>query len=350
MPLRVGLVGAGTVSQAHLPAYRDHGTLELAAVCDADAERAADVAEEFGLESETWADFEDFAAEAPVDAIDVCLPHHLHHPAAAAALEAGKHVHVEKPLATDAADCVDLVDRAAQRDLRLAVGQMQRFDPGYRALKRHVEAGDLGRVWAARADGIQNLRDYAEPSHWLYDGDRAGGGVVASVLVHKLDLLRYLLGDVARVSALSDSASPDFENGAEDYCVGLLEFECGTRADLFATYSASEIPYGESVWLYGDEGVAYDLPGEGEYRGEVRIGTGDGFRPVDSSTALPTDDGFVNELLHFADCVESGTESIASGRDNLGTVATVFALYESAARDGEWVRPVDLLRVARREA
>ena len=168
-------------------------------------------------------------------------------------------------------------------------------------------------------------------------------GLVGTGTVSRSHLPAYCDHEARELAAVCDADAERAADLAE-------EFECGTRVDLFATYSASEVPCGESVWLYGDEGVAYDPPGEGAYRDEVRIGTGDGFRALDPDTVLPTDDGFVNELPHFADCVESGTESIASGRDNFGTVAAVFALCESAARDGEWVRPVDLLRAARRGA
>lgn len=346
MPLDVGLVGAGNIADAHLPAYRDHEESTLAGVCDADEDRARETAEAFGVDY--WTDYEAFVVEAPIDAVDVCLPHDLHYPVARAALEADKHVLVEKPFAVSMAECVDLVDLADARDLILMVGQMQRFDPANRALARRVRSGDLGPIHGARVDGIQNLHDYADAGHWLFDGSRAGGGGVISVLVHKLDLLRYLAGDVERAIALGKTAHPDFE-GAEDYCVGLLELEDGTLVDCFSTYSAAGIPYGEMIWLFGEDAVAHTLPVEGDYSGLPRIGTGREFAPVEPAGDLPTDDPFVNEILHFADCVRSGDEPLSSGRDNLGTMATIFAIYESLADDGAPVRPADLIERARGE-
>ena len=343
MPLDVGLIGAGNVSGAHLPAYRDRDELALAAVCDADEERARDVADEFDVDY--WTDYGAFVAEAPVEAVDVTLPHALHAPVARAALEADLHVHVEKPFGVSMAECEALVALAEERDRRLMVGQMQRFAPEHRAVKRLVDEGALGPVRHARADGLQNLRDYAPPGHWLYDGSVAGGGGVISVLVHKLDLLRYFLGDVERVTAHARTADDAFSD-AEDYCTGTLVFESGAMADFYSTYSAAGLPYGEAYWLFGDDAVVHALPAEGEYGTTPRIcygedGAGEAFEPV-SPADLPTTDPFVNELLHFADCVAGSREPLTSGRDNLGTLATVLAIYESADRGGESVAVDDL--------
>ncbi|WP_123533723.1 Gfo/Idh/MocA family protein [Halosimplex salinum] len=353
----VGLVGAGGISDLHRPAYDDFPEkLTLTGVCDVSEENARAFADDFGVDY--WTDHETFLEEADVDAVDVTLPHSVHYEVAKAALEAGKHVHVEKPFATDLADCVELVDLAAERDLRLMVGQMQRFHPPYRALKRRVDDGDLGAIRHARCDALVNQGDLFPPGHWLYDGEMAGGGGVIGYSVHKLDLLRYYLGDVAGVSALDRSVSPDFD-GAEDYATGLLEFESGTIADFSVTLSAPAMPYTEAFWLVGDDGVVHTLPEGEQQEGYVgsptpRINTRDdperrkSFDAMDDfDTDLPTSDAFVNELLHFADCVERGSEPLTSGRDNLGTMAAIEAIYRSAASGGERVTTEDVLAEAR---
>lgn len=358
--LDIGLIGAGGISAAHLPAYRDHpDDVRLAAVCDAVEDRARDVADEFDVPY--WTDFEPFVAEADVDAVDVVLPHHLHYPAAKAALEAGKHVLVEKPFTTDTADALELVEMADERGLTVGVGQMQRYHPPYRAVKARVAAGDLGTIRHARCDALVNQGDMFPAGHWLYDGDVAGGGAVVGYSVHKLDLLRYYLGDVARAVSWRESVGDGFENGAEDYAAGLLEFESGARADFFATLSAPAMPYTESFSLYGDDGVVHTLP-DGEqsegYSGtpEPRINCRDdpdarkAFEAVSGDDAgLPTGDAFVNEILAFADAVESGADLASSGRDNVGTVAAIEAIYRSADADGGPVAVADVLADAEAE-
>jgi predicted dehydrogenase len=339
MTVPIGLIGAGNVANAHLDAFEARDELDLAAVCEADEARAEEVNAEYGVP--VWNDFEAFVTEAPIEAVDVTLPHHLHHPAAKAALEADLHALVEKPMAISMAEARELVDLAEERDRTLMAAQMQRFDPHNRAVRNLLVEGAIGPVRHARADGIQNLHDYADPPHWLYDGDAAGGGGIIGVLVHKLDLLRYFLGEPARACALDRTVSEDFSD-AEDYAVGLLEFENDAIVDLFSTYSAAAVPYGESFWLFGDDGVIEAVPGEGEYVTDPRIalsrgpGSADGFEPVEPAE-MPAGNAFTNELLHFVECVESGEEPISGGRDNLGTLATIFALYESADRDAEWV-------------
>ena len=225
------------------------------------------------------------------------------------------------------------------------VGQTQRYDPHNRTLKSLVDDGAVGDVHHARFDAIQNLGAHFEDDHWLFDGAKAGGGGVISVLVHKLDLLRYFLGESRRVTALAKTTDPAFED-AEDYCVGLFEMENGAMVDVFNTYSAAGFPYSEGFWLFGDDRVAHAVPEEGENATPPRISRPDeptAFDAVDPEPDLSSDRGFVNELVHFAECVETGREPISSGRDNLRTLATVFALYESVENDNEWVAVDDVL-------
>jgi predicted dehydrogenase len=334
--LNVGLIGAGGIAQTHLPAYTDNDALNLTAVCDVDSEAADDVATE--VDAETWVDFERLVEETSLDAVDVTLPHNLHYPAVKAALEADLHVHVEKPFAISMAECRELVALAAERDRRLMVGQQQRYDPHHRGLKERIDEGVLGTIHHARADGIQNLIDVKDPDTWLFDGEVAGGGSVISVLVHKIDLLRYYLGEAERVTALSKTADDRFTNGAEDYATVLAEFENGVQVDLFSTYSAGGVPYNEGFWLFGEDRVAHALPEEGAYMTPPRLnepGNRTVFEEVEAAP-MPTRNATVNELLHFADCIDRDTEPISSGRDNLGTMAVVFAIYESANNDGAW--------------
>lgn len=352
----IGLIGAGGISKLHLPAYRNHPeTVQLTGVCDAAEGRARDIASEFGIDY--WTDYEVFIEEATIDAVDIALPHHLHYPVAKTALEADTHVLIEKPFATSLTDCVDLVETAETRDLTLMVGQMQRYHPPYRALKRCIERGELGTIRHARCDALVNQGDMVPSDHWLYDGDRSGGGGIIGYSVHKIDLLRYLLGDVTRAISWDRTVDPTFES-AEDYSVGLLEFEIGTVADFFTTLSAPAMPYTEMFWLFGDNGVVHTLPaGEQEegYAGtpDTRINVQDDPESrkrfeelIADDTDLPTDNAFVNEILHFVDCIETGREPISSGRDNLGTMATIFGIYRSAERDGTRVRIDEIHRDA----
>lgn len=356
MTVDIGLIGAGGISHAHRPAFRDFADqIRLTGVCDVDEERAADVAEEF--DADYWTDFEVFVEEVDADAVDIALPHSLHYPAAKAALEADKHVFIEKPFATSMEDCADLVELAAERDRRLMIGMVQRYHPRHRAVKSLLGDGAFGQIHAGRIDMLQSLPEAGfDPDHWLYDGELAGGGGILSVLVHKIDLLRYFVGDVRRAIGLSRSVHDSFED-AEDYAVALLELENGAIVDCFNTYSAAGRPYDEMFWLFGSDGVVHTIPDDPQEepymdmpRPKVRFRGAEGsdkefetLDPTPEETGLPTDSAFTNELLHFAESVESGAEPLSSGRDNLKTMATVFALYRSCDQDGAPVRVEDVL-------
>src|SRR6266566_9119195 len=182
--LRLGLIGCGNISRVHRAAIRAHpDAVTLAATCDIDESRArAAAAEAPGCQAFT--DWQRMLTEASLDAVTICLPHAEHLRVGLAALEAGRHVLVEKPMACTAAQGQHLVDAVAHAGVVLMAAQHQRFEPTYRAVRHLVASGTLGEIHAMRFDCMQSLRAYAPPGHWLYDGAVAGGGVVISLAVH----------------------------------------------------------------------------------------------------------------------------------------------------------------------
>jgi len=291
-------------------------------------------------------------AEANIDAVDICTPHDLHAPLSIAAAQAGKHVLVEKPMATTLQDCYAMVQAADQTQVTLMVAQHQRYEPSYRGAHRLIQAGRLGKIYAARIDAMQNLRSFFPEGHWYYDGKRAGGGVVISVAIHGIDLMRYLIGEIILIRAVCKTVQTEFTNGAEDFACAMFEFENGAIGEMFATYSGFRMPWSESFTIFGNDGTIHSIPPSGIARGPASVavrtsGTiikawNDQFRdfvPVEPDyEGLPSDDYGVNQLLHFAECCGTGREPITSGRDNLGTMKVIFGIYESA-RTGQ---PVEL--------
>jgi predicted dehydrogenase len=139
---------------------------------------------------------------------------------------------------------------------------------------------------------------------------------------------------------------PAFHSGAEDYACAILEFENGVIGELFGAYSGFRQPWGEMFMIFGDDGAVNAVPPVGTYTGPAWVATRartstlatwwDMFKDFTlvepDRTGLPSNDAFVNEILHFAGCCASGATPLSSGRDNLGTIALVFAIYESARR------------------
>jgi len=345
-PVKIALVGTGGIAARHAAAFRDFpDRVQLAAVCDIRAEAAKDFVQPFG-DVPVFTDLATLLAETECEAVDFCTVHADHYDQTIAALEAGKHVLVEKPMAVAIAECEAMVNAAEERNRVLMVAQCQRYMPEYTAVHNVVASGALGKIQAVRFDSHQNIRAFVPESHWLLDGALAGGGILISVSVHRIDLMRYLVGDIARVYAQTRSSTDAFKIGAEDFAVGVLEFENGALGELFATYSGFRMPWGEMFMVFGERGTIHAVPDLGQYLGSAqlasdaapnKIGEWDdqykGFQPIaPAANAWPTDDGFVNEILHFAECIRTGKTPLSGGEDNLGTMRTVLALYESARR------------------
>jgi predicted dehydrogenase len=352
--LKVALVGAGNIASHHVPAYQQFpDEVELVAVCDLDEGSARKRAAEVGV-GRVYTDVAVMLRELAVDALDICATPDQHAPIASAAIAAGKHVLVEKPFALTLAECRELIVAADRADVTLMVAQNQRFLPTHQAARAIIASGELGEIRAARTDSIQHWAGFAGADHWQYDGARAGGGAVIGVAVHRLDLLRFLVGDVRRVSAVTRASDPRFVNGAEEYAALTLEFENGALGQAFATVSAFRTPWSESLLVFGEHGTIHAAPVPGTMRSRAFVASErrsprvaewtdqfQGFEPIDTAAeGLPSESGQVNEILHFASCCATGAEPLSSGRDNLGTMALFAAAYESA-RSGE---PVDVGR------
>ena len=233
------------------------------------------------------------------------------------------------------------------------VAQQLRHVPSYVGLRRRINAGELGQIWSARCDTFLTaaLDDGAQPiaprsGWWGFDGKRGGGGVITMLSVHHLDLMRYFVGEVARVDARIWTGNPSFTNNAEDRAVATLEFENGAVGMLTASFS-SRAPWAFQLLLMGEQGTAWTPPPDSNsplmwHRAPAVIASAaqdgeDGFRPSESfqpididDLNLPTADPYINEIQHFARCCEDGGEPISSGRDNIETMKIVFGIYESA--------------------
>ena len=359
-PLKVGLVGTGGISRRHLPAYQQFpDQVQLTAACDI-VEAAV---QEFGKRNQidaVYTDFEKMLREADIDAVDICTAHNAHAPLAIAAAEAGKHAITEKPMAISLDECRQMIEAADKAGVTLMVAQHLRCTLEARAVKRMLDEGTLGTVQAVKTHAIQGggrPRPRRQGiSHWGRDKNVAGGGILMMVSVHHIDLLRYYVGNVKRVTGICQSLQPHMLNGAEDMVSAALEFESGAVGNLFANGTTYLAPEGSSYQIFGSNGTIVStrpddlqrergaIPHFGDILCRLREENPDmstvqnpKFEPIATNAAdLPTANGFVNEILHFADCCRTGAEPVSSGRDNIGTIKTIMGIYE-ASRTGAWV-------------
>ena len=347
-PLKIGLIGAGRISGRHVEAAGQFpDRLRFAAVCDVDESAARTRAGEAGA-AELYRDGLELIRDADVEAVDICTLADTHAQYAIAAAEAGKHVLIEKPMAATMRQCRDIVSACEKSGVTLMVAQNQRYKANYRAVRRAIREGQIGEVRSVRVESLGHTQ--SAPGHWIYDARRAGGGVVMTLAVHRIDLARYFVGEIRRVTAICRTTRPEFVHGAEDWAWALMEFANGAVGELFTTWSAYRMPWGESFIIFGQRGTVHALPVLVSYREPALIASDRhwapppanrsdktwktrGFVPLQpDAEGLPTGEMYVDEVLHFADCCATGQPPISSGRDNLGTMRTVFGIYEAARR------------------
>jgi predicted dehydrogenase len=194
--LRVGIIGTGGIAQgAHIPGYQQTEGVELYAACDVIEDRARAMAEKFGI-PHVFTDYEQMLRLPELDVVSVCTPPFAHKDAAIAALESGKHVLCEKPMALDAQEAQAMVDAwyaaRARHGNAFTIGFQSRFGRQAQLLKRFIDAGELGEVYYGRTAA---LRRRGIPGWGVFtDKSKNGGGPLIDIGVHALDLALWFLG------------------------------------------------------------------------------------------------------------------------------------------------------------
>lgn len=221
--LRVGLMGCGFMGRMHASVYGLLEGAELVSVMDHRQEKAAKFGEEFGAAA--FDDFDSFLAQGELDAVDICLPTHLHREYTVRALQAGKHVLCEKPMALTLAEADAMIAAQEKSGKQLMIGHCIRFWPEYAVLKKMMAGGTLGKLVSI------NLTRYGQFPHWssdnwLADESKAGGGVL-DMHIHDTDFAIYLLGEPKSVFARGtvDGRGPSHVFTTLEYpgCVAHLE-------------------------------------------------------------------------------------------------------------------------------
>lgn len=376
--LGVAVVGFGWMGRVHTQAYarvRHHYPQlslvpELVAVAEEVPGRAEEAAAQFGFAS-TTRDWREVAADPRVQAVSVTAPNFLHREIGVAMAEAGKHLWIEKPVGLTVEDARAVADAAAASGVRSAVGFNYRNAPAVEAARELIASGELGTITHVR---IRLFSDYAAHPQgaltWRYERERGGSGVLGDLASHGVDLARFLLGDIASLTAdtavfLPERARPTGATAGhtlatgelgpvenEDYVNCLLRFASGARGVL----EACRVSVGEQnnygFEVHGTQGaVFWDFRRMGELRvgrgtgyqdqavSTVYVGPGDGefgaFQPG-AANAMGYDDLKVVEAYRFLRSIAEGTTYGATLTDAVHSAAVLDAMARSA-QSGSWV-------------
>ncbi|HET6566582.1 MAG TPA: Gfo/Idh/MocA family oxidoreductase [Rhodothermales bacterium] len=249
--LRFGLAGAGVIGQIRARALSKAPNGSLSAVFDVNAAATGALASAHGAAAIER--YEDLLGREDVDAVIVSSPPQFHEEQVITALEAGKHVLCEKPLANSPAAARRMVEAAKRTGQTLSTGFNHRYFPAIQFVKQTLESGLIGELDHIRAfAGHQGLSQFRAP--WEYDKHVIGGGALLDVGIHMLDLTRYLLGDVAEVYGKATGNVWKL-NGSEDNGLVLMTSPAGKSAVFQATWSEWK-GYRFHIEAYGTKGMA----------------------------------------------------------------------------------------------
>ena len=329
-PLRWGIIGPGDIAERVMaPAMAAAMGAVLVAVAGRDLERARAFAVRHGA-ARTHESADALIEDPGIDAVYIATPVASHAPVSLAAVRAGKHVLVEKPMALDVGEADAMFAAAATAGRRLAVCFYQRGNPRHREARRLIQNGAIGRPTAARVAFSGRSRPRA--GAWRFDPSE-GGGVFADQGSHAVDLLRYVLRDeVVEVAAFTDTLAEP--TAVEDTASTLLRFARGTQAVITAHWSIEDpSPERTSVLeVSGTEGTLITWPLHDKFsRGTLVVATAGGEREI------PTSETSTHVALLDAFAADDWPPEIATGADGAAAMRVQAAVYE-AARLGRTVR------------
>ena len=315
--LKVAVIGVGFWGRNHARVLSGLEKAELVAVCDLDESRARTVAEKYGAEAYT--DSTELLRREDIEAVTICTWSTVLSEEARKALEAGKHVLVEKPMAKSSKEARELVELAEKEDLILAVGFVERFNPGLRRVLEMVGKGEVGEVLSALARRL---------SRWPKRPWDVG--VVRDLAIHDLDILRHIFG----CQPESVYARVRYSNsGIDDYAFITLSFPDGMGLVETSWLTAPKV---RELVVSGTEGVL-KLDYLTQAINILRRGDSEPYE-VGGEWREP----LKIELEHFVECVLYHKEPLVSGRDGLLALSLCEAALESSAKG----RPVSTRHLA----
>jgi len=316
--IRMAVIGAGGFFDKRAAQHLiEAENVTLHAVMVRDQARADALAEKHGA-ARGYSTADDVFGDADVDAVYLVTPVCTHMPLTLAAAEAGKHVLCEKPMALNASECRRMIDACAEADVKLAPAFMSRFHTPFLRLKDCIDDGLLGDIVACRSRWGGHYPP--APGAWRQAPELGGGGPLMDTGSHAFDLLRFWLGEIVEVAALSDTLA--FDYAVEDTCTVLAKFASGAQGVVESHWSAPRATNTNEV--LGSKGVA--ITPHVTVAEPIQICTRDG------NQTIPPDgrNRYTAMFEHFAEACLTGRPPAVTGEDGARNVEILAAAYQSA--------------------
>lgn len=332
----IGIIGCGKIAQVrHMPEYADNKDAKLVGLYDINLERARELAAQYGATAYRTVD--ELLNDQDISAVSICAANFAHAELTIAALNAGKHVLCEKPMAVTLEECEAMVAAAKKNGKYLMVGHNQRLTKAHILAKKLIGEGLIGDIITFRTtfghSGPESWSADPGKNVWFFDKTKAAMGAMADLGIHKTDLIQFLTGQkvvrtTARVVTLEKKDAAGERIGVDDNAVCIYEMSGGT----FGTMTASWTYYGaedNSTVLYGTKGIMriYDDPAA-----SIKVILHDGSKIAYEVESIQTNDkqtksGVIDQWM---ESLVNGVEPDISGESALAAMRAVFASIQSS--------------------
>lgn len=322
---RIAIAGCGNVSRRHFQAAELNDNSELTACCDIVKEKADAMAEQYNINA--YYDFDKMIEQADFDILHICTPHYLHAPMAIKAMEKGKHVFCEKPLAIRYEDALKMCECAEKNNVYLASCFQNRYNNASCYLKELTESKKLGNIIGIKANVTWNRDEKYYSDDWHGTLEKEGGGVIINQCIHTLDLIQWLVND--EVASVKGSISQKRLAGiveTEDTADALITFNNGVKALFYGSLCFNtNSPVFLEIHFENGRAVMYD---------ELVIYSGNEKETIDINKATGKHDywgsGHGVIINDFYNCIANSTVFPVNGSSGSIAVKIVDELYKSA--------------------
>jgi predicted dehydrogenase len=328
----VAVIGVG-MGEAHVRGYAAIPDVQVAAVVDISEQRGRDCASRYHVPL-VLCDYRELLALPEIDAVSVCLPNDLHAPVTIAALQAGKHVLCEKPMASNLADAEAMAAAAREtgRTLAISVNYRWSWSPDSWYLKELIDSGRMGDIYYIRAVSLRRRTTVGGHRSWFTQKERSGGAALTDMGPHLLDLAMWLAGDYdpTQVSGVTRTAIMTSTN-VDDFATALVRLRGGATLSLESTW-ASFTREALTLTVFGTQGGA--ILDQSQPAGKrLALFSSDGDTQLDytphSIVLRSPREATVQE--HFVRCVQAGRQPENSMECGLAVMRTIDAVYRSSA-------------------
>ncbi len=343
--VRVGIIGLGAIAPAHIRGYQACENAEIVAVCDINKEVAKHWGEK--LKVDYYTSYWELLRREDIDAVSICTPHHTHAPLTIAAAVNGKHVLVEKPMATSLMEADEMIRVCKEAGVKLGVIFQSRFMEGPRKAKEAIDSGKLGKIVLAeavvkwfRSDTAYYHRDDWAKS-WRGMWSTEGGGALINQAIHTIDLLQWLAGPVDHLYGLYGTYTHNIN--VEDVAVAALKFKNGALGVIEGTVSMPKEHQVTKISILGSKGLielshnritVWKVEGEEELKTEEK-------REKETLRVRPT--GHMLQIQDFVNAIIENREPLVNGEEGRKALEIIVAIYMSS-RTGQPVKfPVPAL-------